>query len=1046
MKHIFLALQILAFGSLPLLAQPVITQQPASVNTIPGGAGTFSCITTDTAPVTYQWFKDGTPLTDGGNIAGSTSTNLSVSNAARADAGNYFVVAADGSGSVTSSVAVLTVDLTTVDTFNPSASQQVSTIAVQPDGKVIYCARLQPFTRVNPDGTQDSTFHLVQPHHAASSIAVQPDGKIVFGYQASLYRYNPDGNQDITFPPISGGNGDAFNSITLQADGEILVGGNFRFFGGTNLIRLNAYGAVDTSFNPGANGTINTIQMQGDGKIIVGGKFTTLGGQPRNYIGRLNSNGTLDGAFNPNADGEVDCLALQADGKILVGGLFGALGGQSHTRIGRLIPDGTVDTNFNSGANNQVTEFAVQADGKILVGGQFSSLCGQSRNNIGRLNADGSIDATFNPGANGGVWSIELQEDGKILAGGTFTGLGGIGRKYIGRLSNTDPATESLTYDGTNIIWLRGGTLPEVWRTTFEQSTDGTNWTMLGAGTRIVGGWGLSGVIVANGNIRARGYSTGGDGWSSGLVQSINLESLTIMSPPVNLSVNPGQSATFDVGVVGSLPLSYQWYKGSSPLIDGGNVSGSGTALLTLSNAQNNDADNYFVVITNTYGAVTSTVASLMVITDPMIVSQPANSTIAVGGTSAFSIAATGTLPLSYQWYFNGIILSGATNTTLVASNSQFNAAGNYSVLVSNLNGSVYSTPATLSVVQQPPSPFNPRPGNFSTNVPASTNLAWNLVVNNSNLFYTELISNGDFESGSLAYWAQGPNPEGGQFYINNGTVDPPSPDGPLPPFAGNFSALGDESSTGTYYLYQTISIPANAPSVKLSWAHRVRNFYSSFSPSQQFQVRICDTNNNVLATAFTTNPGDPLLGNWVQTNYDMTAFAGQTVRVEFWMNVQLNFLDVHVDNVSVKTAAPLGVVFNDVYFGTNPTPGSAEYQGSTTNTTWPLPVLAPNTTFYWQILAQNGATTAGPVWQFTTAPLSPPQSFSGHPASGGGLQLQFSGTPNYPYILQMATDLTPPVNWQSILTNPADGNGNWNFTVTNLTDLPAGFYRVMGQ
>jgi sugar lactone lactonase YvrE len=77
---------------------------------------------------------------------------------------------------------------------------------------------------------------------------------------------------------------------------------------------------------------------------------------------------------------------------------------------------------------------------------------------------------------------------------------------------------------------------------------------------------------------------------------------------------------------------------------------------------------------------------------------------------------------------------------------------------------------------------------------------------------------------------------------------------------------------------------------------------------------------------------------------------------------------------------------------------------------------------------------------------LLPPQGFNGQAVTNAGLQLQFTGTPNYPYILQMTTNLTPPVNWQSILTNPADGNGNWSFTVTNLTDLPAGYYRAVGQ
>jgi hypothetical protein len=78
-----------------------------------------------------------------------------------------------------------------------------------------------------------------------------------------------------------------------------------------------------------------------------------------------------------------------------------------------------------------------------------------------------------------------------------------------------------------------------------------------------------------------------------------------------------------------------------------------------------------------------------------------------------------------------------------------------------------------------------------------------------------------------------------------------------------------------------------------------------------------------------------------------------------------------------------------------------------------------------------------------------PPQSFTASNTSGVNgtqLTLQLSGTPTYPYILQTATNLTPPVNWQSMFTNPADANGNWDLTVSNLVALPGGFYRAVGQ
>jgi uncharacterized repeat protein (TIGR01451 family) len=65
--------------------------------------------------------------------------------------------------------------------------------------------------------------------------------------------------------------------------------------------------------------------------------------------------------------------------------------------------------------------------------------------------------------------------------------------------------------------------------------------------------------------------------------------------------------------------------------------------------------------------------------------------------------------------------------------------------------------------------------------------------------------------------------------------------------------------------------------------------------------------------------------------------------------------------------AVPGEIISNDVYFGTSPTLGAGQLLGTTTNTTWTLPLLSPLTTYYWQVVARKTAQTAGPVWQFTT-------------------------------------------------------------------------------
>jgi uncharacterized delta-60 repeat protein len=458
---------------------PVITVPPLSQTRELGGTATLSVTARGTAPLGYQWWKDGVAL------MGRAGASLTLTNSLATDAGSYWVAVTSPYGSVTSQVALLTVNQATADLgLNPEADGDVCSLAVEADGKILA-------------GGQFST--------------------LVGQARNYLGRLNPDGTLDTGFNP---GADDWVSSLTVQADGKILVGGYFTTLGGQTrnyLGRLNPDGTLDTAFNPGANEAVSCLAVQAEGKILVGGDFTTLGGQTRNYFGRLNPDGTLDTGFNPGANEAVSCLAVQADGKILVGGVFSTLGGQTRNYLGRLNPDGTLDTGFNPGANNDVSCLAVQADGKILVGGDFTMLAGQTRNYLGRLNPDGTLDTGFNPGADDGLTSLAVQADGKILAGGWFTTLGGQTRNCLGRLNATDPAAQSLSFDGSTITWLRGGTSPEVWRTTFDWSSDGLLWAPLGEGTRISGGWQWTNAPVpVDGTIRARGFVTGGEYNGSG--------------------------------------------------------------------------------------------------------------------------------------------------------------------------------------------------------------------------------------------------------------------------------------------------------------------------------------------------------------------------------------------------------------------------------------------------------------------------------------------------------------------------------------------------
>jgi hypothetical protein len=86
----------------------------------------------------------------------------------------------------------------------------------------------------------------------------------------------------------------------------------------------------------------------------------------------------------------------------------------------------------------------------------------------------------------------------------------------------------------------------------------------------------------------------------------------------------------------------------------------------------------------------------------PVITAQPTNQLVTVGDSVTFSVTASGTMPLSYQWSVNTTNINDATNATLTLNNVQLSDAGYYSVTVTNPYGSAASSKALLKVNQPP--------------------------------------------------------------------------------------------------------------------------------------------------------------------------------------------------------------------------------------------------------------------------------------------------------------------------------------------------------
>jgi uncharacterized repeat protein (TIGR01451 family) len=270
---------------------------------------------------------------------------------------------------------------------------------------------------------------------------------------------------------------------------------------------------------------------------------------------------------------------------------------------------------------------------------------------------------------------------------------------------------------------------------------------------------------------------------------------------------------------------------------------------------------------------------------------------------------------------------------------------------------------------ETPPVPSGPVPAHLSTNNPPYINLAWATGQG-------EAIVNGDFESGDFRGWVA-ESTTWGSWVINDGTFDPESPDGPLPPFAGRYSALTRQIGAGKRVLYQEVTIPAGVPMAVLRWADRIRNHASLFvEPGQEFRVEIQNQAGDTLARAFSTEPGDTLLNDWVERSFDLGDFIGQTVRIAFVEEDSLSYLNVHLDQVSVFFGQGRPTSYA-VYFGVKPALGEADQLGSTETNRWDLPDLPIDATYYWQVVARRGAAqTPGPVWQFGVPGVGPVDHF----------------------------------------------------------------------
>lgn len=289
-----------------------------------------------------------------------------------------------------------------------------------------------------------------------------------------------------------------------------------------------------------------------------------------------------------------------------------------------------------------------------------------------------------------------IEDNGALFACQATNSLGSV---------TSNPAVLSVHYQGPQITSQPVATTVTVGQpatfTVAATSVPPISYQWLRNGVNIPGATSASYTIPAtdmvdNGaGFRCSLSNSGGSVLSNQVTLTVLRVAPTIVTAPVSQTVNWGQPATFTVAAGGTDPLSYQWRKNGSAL------SGATSASYTLPAAATTDNNATFAcVVTNSAGSVTSALATLTVTNiAPIFTAQPNQPNVFEGENAAFTVAATGTPTVTYQWRRNGVNISGATAATYTRTAVPYTDNGAvFTCAATNAQGTTVSADAILTV------------------------------------------------------------------------------------------------------------------------------------------------------------------------------------------------------------------------------------------------------------------------------------------------------------------------------------------------------------
>ena len=718
-------------ATLTVLVTPTVNVPPQSRTNISGTLATFN-VTASGGNLAYQWKKNGAPLSNGGNVSGALTSTLSLSGVTQSDAATYTVTVTNAAGTATSSPATLTVLIPpSVATQPQSRSISVgtdTTFSVTANGTAplnyqwrfnggaIAGATATSYSITNVQ-TSDAGSYSVAITNAAGSVTSSSAILNVIGEGTPILTFTNSWNiQAGSRNYVTTGSterGLALNRFT----GHVLIVSRSSFYtNGVGIAVVDADTGNDigtmsvTNITNTASLKLNKIAVAADG-VIYGANVTTASGSSPFIIYRWASESAdpiiaYSGAPDAGATARWgDSFAIKGSGtntQIIV---------SSSTATSMLVFTTSNGTNFVPTKLNPSPAVALNDFWGGLWFGADDTFFVKSRTEA-QLHK-----YSFNKGANSCTVNTNFLVDSNILAFSVDTNRNLLFGVADDNTSN-HAGHELLAYDISNAAFPT--VLTNFYFPAFGSGTNSANANFAGSvdsdETRIIGLDTQNGVVA---------------------LKIITRYAPIISEDPTNNTAIAGQTVTLSVSALGDAPLSYRWKKNGATVTDL-NALGVTSATLTITNVSQANEGSYTIDVTNAVGSVTSETAVLVVLYPPAISEHPTNQTGIAGTTIQFSVTATGANPLSYEWRRNGIPLddgesvAGSTEPTLVLSAISQADAGTYSVVVTNVAGTVVSSNAVLTVTDPPVIVSDPD----STSIGAGSNVVFTAAATGTSITY----------------------------------------------------------------------------------------------------------------------------------------------------------------------------------------------------------------------------------------------------------------------------------------------------------------------